>query len=657
MKPLSCLLVVACAFAAALAPIAARARESAETFFPRSGLIEVQVSPNGRWIAAIAHRGEKSIVVVQQVGTGRIASVLESDWVDNLGWESPDALIVVAGKDSGERQCVVARLRDAGSNIGIARRVINAPGWLVDPLPLVEDQLLWEFEYNGWTSLHRISIRELLAFRSLHRTSPRSIEIAEKLATVNGSTSTENWVIGRNGQPQAALRRDKEGFGLMMPAHGTGPLETVYRWTDSERARAVRPVGLSRDGTQVIVSAYNGGDTRGLWTFDRKKGEVGEKIFVDRDYDIEDVLEDPLTGDLIAAVYFRSGELRYHYFPEYRDRYLSKLPEEWRSKAIKILNGTADRQVFAFLDSNDENPGDFYIRDNMGKVHSVGRRGENVDRAALVSVESFRVKSRDGTEVEGFLTLPRNRSGPVPFVVMPHGGPQDVADNREFNPFAQYLANWGFAVVQVNYRGSSGYGLEFSELGKKEWARGIEDDIDAAVEHVMALPEVDEGRVCIEGGSYGGFSALASVIRHRDRYRCAISLNGVTDIPFLGISSDYSDSKAAMKSFERMIGDLETERDKLIEASPAYHVEKLNVPILVVYGTADRRVDPDHAHRMLLMLELHGKPHQFIELEGAEHSPNRDEWIIYARAVRRFLSEHLLAEKEYEPDPRSPYDR
>ncbi|MBK7950987.1 MAG: S9 family peptidase [Deltaproteobacteria bacterium] len=657
MKLAARALLLALASIVALASATVRAGESAENFFPRSGLTLVRVSPNGRWIAAVAHRGEKWLVVVQQVGKGRIASVLEADWVRQLVWEAPDTLMAEAGTKSGNRQYVVARLRDAGATIGIDRKSIHAPGWLVDSLPLVADQLLWEFEYNGWTSLHRISVRELLDFNALHRTSPKSVEIAEKLAIVNGSTVTARWVIDREGKPRAALRRDKSGFGLMMPAHGTGPLETVYRWSDSEPGREIMPVGLSRDGTRLIVSAYNERDTRGLWEFDPKKGGVGEEVFVDPDFDVEAIVEDPLTGDLVAAVYYRSGELRYHYFPEYRDRFLSKLPDVWRSKPVQILSGTADRQVFAFLDSSDENPGDFYIRDRAGQVHLVGRRGENVGRERLVPVESFRVKSRDGTEVEGFLTLPRGRSGPVPLVVMPHGGPQDVADDREYDGFLQYLAHWGFAVVQINYRGSSGYGLEFSELGKKEWARGIEDDIDAAVEYVMALPSVDEDRVCIEGGSYGGFSALASVIRHRDRYRCAISLNGVTDIPFLGISSDYSDSKSAMKSFERVIGDLETERDKLIEASPAYHVEDLNVPILIVYGTDDRRVDSDHAHRMLLMLELHGKPHQFLEIEGAEHSPNRDEWIIYARAVRRFLSEHLLEDDEYVPDPRSEYDR
>lgn len=239
----------------------------------------------------------------------------------------------------------------------------------------------------------------------------------------------------------------------------------------------------------------------------------------------------------------------------------------------------------------------------------------------------------------------------MPLVVMPHGGPHSVRDDHAYDPFAQYLASWGYAVLQVNYRGSSGYGLEFAQLGRREWARGIEDDIDAAVERARQHPAIDAGRLCIVGGSYGGFSALASVVRHRDRYRCAVSINGASDVPFIGESSDFADSERSMQSWQRMVGDVENERETLLEISPAYHVDRIEAPVLVVYGTRDRRVDPDHSHRVLAMLELYGKPHEVLEIEGAEHGFHRHEWIIVARTVRRFLSEHLLPGVPFVPDP------
>jgi hypothetical protein len=517
---------IVCLLVGAAAP--ANARESAEAFLPFSGITEVVVSPNGRWIAAAAYRGDQWAVLVQQVGARKIVSVLESDWVSQLAWEAPDALIVRAGSSSGKPIVLVAHLSDAGETIGIDRRTIFAPGWLVDPLPLVDDQVLWEFEHNGWTSLHRISIRELADFSSLHRKSPRSIEIGDKLATVHGSTVTEDWIIDRRGLPRAARRRTEDGFAVLMAVQDEGPLEIVHQYKDSEPEREMVPVGLTVDGSRVIVRAYQRDDTSGLFELDPKSGALAEKVFIHPDFDVEDIVTDPLTGDLVAAAYYNSGELRYHYFQEYRDRFLAKLPAKWQGDSVEVRSGTADRRVFAFLDSNDTNPGDFYIRDATGQIQSIGRAAENVDRAKLVPVESFRVKSRDGTEVEAFLTLPRAGEGPVPLVVMPHGGPQDVADNRSYDGFLQYLASWGFAVLQVNYRGSSGYGIEFERLGKKEWARGIEDDIDSAVERPLSLCRVLQRRLghsaALRLERHGGFEAghgLLRGVRGRSRNRAA----------------------------------------------------------------------------------------------------------------------------------------
>lgn len=449
----------------------------------------------------------------------------------------------------------------------------------------------------------------------------------------------------------------KDFIGLMIAPDGRKKVNTAYRFEDDEGERAVYPVGLTQDERNVLVLAFKGGDKLGLYEWDAKKSEPGDPVFVHPENDLSGVLSDPLTGELVAAVYEDAGEPRYHYFDSYRARYLSRLPEEWRRESIAILGGSADRQVFALLDANATNPGDFYVRDRAGKVHRVGRFAENVDRAKLSPVGSFRAKAADGVEVEGFLAVPKVASGRAPLVVMPHGGPIRVHDSRVYDPIVQYLTSWGFAVVQVNYRGSSGYGLDFVRQGAKQWARGIEDDIDAAVETAMANPRIDPERICIFGWSYGGFSAFASVIRHKERYRCAISGNGVSDIPLLADSSDTADSKSAMKYYEDYIGDLETEREKLIEVSPAYHVDAVSTPTLIIQGTEDRRVDPDNAHRMALMFELYDKPFELLEIEGGEHSPDRDEWIIVARTLRRFLTAHLMPETEFDPDPRTRWDR
>ena len=155
-------------------------------------------------------------------------------------------------------------------------------------------------------------------------------------------------------------------------------------------------------------------------------------------------------------------------------------------------------------------------------------------------------------------------------------------------------------------------------------------------------------------GSYGGFSALARVRRHPSRFRCAVTINGVSDIPHLGTSADFADAKNAAETFSELIGDLKTEREKLIEVSPAYHLAEIDTPILVVYGDKDRRVDPDNAHRLLLLLELYGKEHQGLLIPGASHSPTREQWIDTAPYLRAFLAKYLETDALLPPGKQQP---
>jgi dipeptidyl aminopeptidase/acylaminoacyl peptidase len=627
----------------------ARAGESAEAIFPGDGVSSIRVSPTGDWIAARVHRGEETLVVVQRVGLPGLVSVAQSKEIGDVAWESANTLVIPALSSAEIPQTLVVRLSLESGRIAADHRKISANGWLVDPLPFAPEQVLWVFPGNGWTSLHRISFSELLDYNELYRISGGKIDIAETLAVVKGSSS--HWVAQRDGTPRAALRRGKDFTALMMPSRLTGGFESVYRFADDRAQLAVYPVGLTADEKHLLVLAYKGRNTMGLYEWDDRASAVGAAVFVHPQFDLDGVLVDRLSGDLIAAVYDEGGEPRYHYFKAYRDRFFSKLPEAWQKDSIGILSGTADRQVFAFVDSSATNPGDYYVRDRAGRILKVGKYAENVDREKLSPVEAFRVKAKDGIEIEAFLALPRGARGRAPLVVMPHGGPIGVQDDRQYEPMVQYLASWGFAVLQVNYRGSSGYGREFEAMGKKQWARGIEDDIDAAVESVMARADIDPERICIVGGSYGGFSAFASVIRHADRYRCAISINGVSDLTLQYDSSDIADRESGIEFYKEYVGDIEKDREKLIALSPAYHVRDISAPTLVIQGTDDRRVDPDNAHRMILMFELYGKPHETLEIEDAGHGFDRDEWIIVARAVRRFLSAHLLPEGAFRPDP------
>jgi dipeptidyl aminopeptidase/acylaminoacyl peptidase len=627
-----------------------QAGQSADSLFLGGGIQGIALSPTGEWALAIAQKRGVYGVLAQKLGTRRVTSLFASKRpILGLDWVGEETFITHLAAD-GPRSSFVAQIREADAEISIEIDWINAPGRLVDSLPLIEDELIWEIEHEDRSSAHRVSLENVTRYKRAHP-SRRDFRLGKTLATIDGSAQT--WIVDRRGTPRAVSRDIDGHYTILVRGRDDRDFREVYDFDLKNESEGVYPLSLSESGDNLIVAAYNGHDTMGLFEFDMKDGSFGETVFIRDDVDITDVVFDYKNGELIAAVYEVRGERRYYYFESYADQNLATIRAAFPKEEVAVISSSANRNIFVLWVSSPTNPGTYYFHDvNTGEMNPIGDVAQGLDRSKLVDVETVEVESEDGTRIEVFLALPNDlQEGGVPLIVMPHGGPIGVRDNKDYNPIVQYFASWGFAFLQVNYRGSSGYGRQFKEAGKKQWAQGIEDDIDAAVEHAIARPEIDGTRICIVGGSYGGFSALASVIRHKTRYRCAASLNGVTDVPFSFAGDDCADTEGCLEEFALIVGDPETELDKLIEISPAYHVDEIHTPVFVIYGTEDRRVDPDHSHRLLLMLETLGKEYESLEVKGASHSPTKKEWEFISVALRRFLTRYLFPSAEFVGDP------
>jgi dienelactone hydrolase len=629
----------------------ARAGHSAALLFSEDGIQDVIVSPRGEWVLAHAVHGRAHGLLLQGQGFDSVRTAFAAlQPIVEMAWAGRDAYLAVFATGDGHFRTLLGRVVAGEGEAELEHEWIDAPGGLVDPLPLVDDAVLWEFDHRGRNSVHRVGLEDLVHFHDENRLGGRSIEIGETVASIRGSA--RRWITDRRGQPRAALLWEEGVWSIRVRPEGEDEFREVYRFDETDDAAARYPVALTPDGTKLVVAAYHGRDTLGLFEADMQ-GEIQGVLFVQDDVDVADVVIDRIDGGLIAAVTFEGGESRFHYFDSYAGQQLEPLREAFPKEEVHVVSADADRSVLVFRVSGPNDPGTYYLRNgSKGETIRIAEAASGVRGRELVDVEAIAVLSKDGTRVEAFLAVP-SVLGPsgAPLVVRPHGGPIGVRDTRHYDALVQYLASWGFATLQVNYRGSSGYGRAFEEGGKREWARGIEDDVDAAVEHVLRRPEIDPSRVCIIGGSYGGFSAVASVVRHRHRYRCAATLNGASDIPLLFEESDCAESERCVESLKQVVGDPETERDRLVDASPVYHVREIETPVFVSYGTNDTRVDPDHSHRLVLMLETLGLPHEALEIQGAAHAPTRREWVIYARALRRFLTKHLLPEQGFVGDP------
>jgi dipeptidyl aminopeptidase/acylaminoacyl peptidase len=258
-------------------------------------------------------------------------------------------------------------------------------------------------------------------------------------------------------------------------------------------------------------------------------------------------------------------------------------------------------------------------------------------------MKTIRYTARDGLMVNAYLTHPdRPAKDPAPMVVLIHGGPQ-VRDRWQWNDEVQVLASQGYVVFQPQFRGSSGFGRRFEEAGYRQWGRTMQDDITDGVMHLIEQKIADPARICIYGGSYGGYAALWGVIKTPDLYKCGASFAGVSDLSTMLAGSIFDDSTAVSREISRLrVGDPKEMKPQLDEVSPLIHADKVRVPLFIAHGEQDTRVLASQSKDMVKALQQLSKSVEWMPLEGVGHGFFwvRDE-VRYQRALLAFLKRHI----------------
>jgi dipeptidyl aminopeptidase/acylaminoacyl peptidase len=249
-------------------------------------------------------------------------------------------------------------------------------------------------------------------------------------------------------------------------------------------------------------------------------------------------------------------------------------------------------------------------------------------------------QARDGLSIPAYVTLPPSIDGleearNLPFVVLPHGGPT-ARDFLEFDWLSQFLAHQGFGVLQMNFRGSAGYGETFRAAGDRQWGQAMQDDITDGTRWLFENGLADPDRTSILGASYGGYAALMGAVKTPDLFRCAVSINGVSDLPtVIADERDYIGGTYGTRHIGRLWGD----RKMLAENSPARRADEITAPVLLIAGEEDRVVPPEHSERMRRAMERAGKAVELVTLEEGSHrldvGNNR---VLALRAIDRFLA-------------------
>ncbi len=438
-----------------------------------------------------------------------------------------------------------------------------------------------------------------------------------------------HYVHRNDGTEKIYVQRPRDGKWLNLWSH--------LPFSEKE----VDTLGFGLDPKDLYIRAYHNG-LAAIFKVDLNSENLKrELVYSDPDYDVNGhLIYSPKTKDVIGITYSKDGG--YVFF----DKSLSGLQEALDKSLPKtdnrIIGISDDLRRYLVFASSDTDSGTYLIGDRKkGALNTVAYRYRALAPEDMAKKERYNYKARDGLKIEAFLTMPtRKQQKNLPTLVFPHGGPIS-RDTDAFDYWAQYFANKGYAVIQPNFRGSSGRGLEFQNAGLKSWGKEMQDDVEDAVKQLISDGITDPDRVCIVGASYGGYAALMGVAKTPDRYKCAISVNGVSNVFSL-----VKDNRAYWRRYNVVDEIIGNDNKNLRAISPVNHVEKITAPVLLIHGEHDRQVDIKHSEQMFEALKNKGKVVEFIELPNEDHYlTNSENRVKTFKTMDAFLDKYLPANK------------
>ncbi|HAY92548.1 alpha/beta fold hydrolase, partial [Shewanella sp.] len=349
------------------------------------------------------------------------------------------------------------------------------------------------------------------------------------------------------------------------------------------------------------------------------------------------------TNKQLYAVEFENGYPSYAFVDneDSHAKLLKDLLGALPGHQVRIVSETRDAAKLVVLAFNDRNPGDYYIFDTKTlKLEYLAAAKKWLNPEQMADVKPISFTSRDGKQLHGYLTLPFGKETKnLPLVVNPHGGPHGIRDWWGFDPQNQYLASQGIAVLQVNFRGSGGYGDQFERAGYQKWGSDIQHDIIDATQYVIDQGFADKERICIVGGSFGGYSALQSAVLAPDMFKCAIGVAGVYDLELMFNKGDVANSRSGTSYLKDVLG-----QDKAVlkAMSPSENVDKLKANILLVHGGEDDRAPIEQLESLEKALKAHNYPYQKLVMDNEGHGFYNDEHRAkYYEKMLSFLKTNL----------------
>jgi dienelactone hydrolase len=646
------------------AAFGAEDKPSAESFFKDPAVRFLALSPKGHYLAITTNTSDgKQLLAILDTSDLKKVTVVASDsteeakitavhWINEnrIGFTVKNMRREFEGNwdefaadrdGSNLRHLISGSWHHHQENIGsyVKNKVLTADYAFTDVMHDGSDDIIVE-KYT-WNNI------DIYPEHSrLYRLNTRTQQLTDLLEGTQPEHS-QNWITDLNDVPRIARSKFKGRCMASYRAQGAASWTEMANF-ECYQGNKFTPLFFDGSDTLYVSAAYQGNDA--LFRYDLKKMQMDKEPFLsipgfdfrgegEFDWVSKKLLGIRLDGDARATIWLdeRSKELQ--------KKINTVLPQT--SNLIECPADCAGSPVVLVESASDRQPTEYFMYTRAdGTIVKLGGAHPDIKRAQMGVRDFYHYSARDGMSIPAYVTLPPGKaSGPMPAVVLVHGGPNVRGSSWEWEAEAQFLASRGYVVIQPEYRGSTGFGFAHFQAGWKQWGRGMQDDLADAANWAVKKGWADPKRIAIMGASYGGYATLMGLIKNPEIFRCGVEWAGVTDLNLM-FNTPHSDASQEALNYDMktLIGDPDEDAAMLLENSPLAHAAQLTQPLLIAHGGQDKRVPIEHASKFREAVSKTNKHVEWIvytdEAHGWRHEENS---IDFWKRVETFLDKNLKA--------------
>jgi dipeptidyl aminopeptidase/acylaminoacyl peptidase len=598
-----------------------------ETFFTGAQQANYQISPNGKSLAFLQlYQGKLNVFVrpVNDTVSTRVTAFKDAS-IRIVNWVSNNRLLCVKQKDSINSYNAFLINSDGTGRI-IVQNKANTKVNVLDAEA-----------HDSVNVLITINERN----ESFFDVYQLNIYTGEKKLFVKNPGNIVSWFADDEGNVNLGVAGDGVNETIYYRKNADAPFTRVI---SNNFKNTLKPIGFIKDKTHIYALSNLNRDKLALVKFDCVKGKESEIIYENPDADILEVLNSALNNKPIAVTY--EGDKREtHFLDERYKKIYTEILNKLTNQEVEIISKDSLEQNFVIKAYTDKNPGSYYVyKVQQRKLLEIARVNPAINPENMCGMQPINYKTRDGLSIHGYLTLPLGKKKKnFPCVVMPHQGPNQ-RNVWGYSPEVQFLANRGYAVFQMNFRGSTGYGKAFENAGFKQWGGKMQDDIFDGVKWLISEGIADPDKIGVFGYGFGGYSALNQIIKHPDTYKCAASYSGYINL-FNYIKGFPAYFKPYKLMLNEIVGNPKTDIDYLKSASPVFQIEKIKTPLFIAQGGKDSKVNVNETSQFVKELRKKNVPVNYILNENeTQLFKNIDNKLVFYRQLGEFLDKYLKAQ-------------